>query len=158
MRRLRGTIAWSARERRLNPTSLRPSSPLLLAVALLGGCVPADPAHPVLTRGWVDTRLYFGLGPADRPDQGVSPQAWRDFLDREVTPRYPAGLSVIDVYGQWQGAHDATPQRLRSKLLVIDHPDDARDRAAIEAIRDAWKRRTGDLSVLRVTLPAEVSF
>ena len=131
---------------------------MLLAGALLGGCASVDAAHPVATVSWADTRLYFGLGPADRPDQGVSPQAWRDFLDREVTPRFPAGLSVIDTYGQWQGPHDAVPQRLRSKLLVIDHPDDARDRAAIEAIRTAWKRRTGDQSVLRVTLPAEVSF
>ena len=137
----------------------RPILVLLLAGTLVAGCgAQPDPAHPVAAAGWVDTRLYFGLGPVDRPDQGVGPQAWRDFLDREVTPRFPAGLSVIDVYGQWQGVHDATPQRLRSKLLVIEHPDDARDQAAIEAIRAAWKRRTGDLSVLRVTQPAEVSF
>ena len=142
----------------MNPNRSRSLPLLLLAGTLLGGCASAAPAHPAAARGWVDTRLYFGLGPADRPDQGVSPQAWRDFLDREVTPRFPAGLSVIDVYGQWQGAHDRAPQRLRSKLLVIDHPHEARDRAAIEAIRSAWKRRTGDLSVLRVTLPAEVSF
>ncbi len=131
---------------------------LLLAGALLSGCASADAAHPVATASWVDTQLYFGLGPADRSDLGVSPQAWRDFLDREVTPRFPAGFSVIDAYGQWQGPQDAVPLRLRSKLLVIDHPDDARDRAAIDAIRAAWKRRTGDRSVLRVTLPAEVSF
>ena len=31
-----------------------------------------DPAHPGRTSGWVDTRLYFGLGPADHPEQGIS--------------------------------------------------------------------------------------
>jgi len=75
-----------------------------------------------------------------------------------VTPRFPDGLSVQDVYGQWRDNKKSTIERLRSKLLVIDHPDTAENRAKIEAIRDAWKRRTGDQSVLRVTVPAEVSF
>lgn len=114
--------------------------------------------HPVQTQGWVDTRLYFGLRPADQPKQGVSEAAWRDFLDKEVTPRFPDGLSVMDVYGQWRDNDKSAIERLRSKLLVIDHPDTAENRAKIEAIRNAWKRRTGDQSVLRVTVPAEVSF
>jgi hypothetical protein len=117
-----------------------------------------DLAHPAHTQAWVDTRLYFGLGPADQPQQGVSEQAWREFLDREVTSRFPDGLSVVDVYGQWQDARQSSPERLRSKLLVIDYPDTPANRAKIEAIRTAWKRRTGDQSVLRVTQPADVSF
>ena len=48
-----------------------------------------DPAHPPATQNWVDTRLYFGLGPADAPTKGVSEAVWRAFLDREVTPRFP---------------------------------------------------------------------
>lgn len=134
--------------------------PVLSVAWMLAGCAPAsgDAAHPASTRDWIETRLYFGLGPADRPAQAVGEAAWRDFLDREVTPRFPDGLSVIDVYGQWQGPREVAPERLRSKLLVIDSPDDAADRAKIEAIRVAWKRRTGDLSVLRVTQPADVSF
>ena len=31
-----------------------------------------DAAHPGQTHGWVDTKLYFGLGPADHPEQGIS--------------------------------------------------------------------------------------
>ena len=65
---------------------------------------------------------------------------------------------MLDVYGQWRDAGAATPERLRSRLLVIDYPDTAANRARIEAIRTAWKKRTGDRSVLRVTVPAEVSF
>ena len=88
----------------------------------------------------------------------MSDGQWRDFLDREVTPRFPDGLSVVDVYGQWQGRNATAPERLRSKLLIIDYLDNAKNRAKIEAIRAAWKQRTGDQSVLRVTEPADVSF
>lgn len=148
--------------------NVRPLAPLVLLAALLVGCVtPAtrpgavlhgDAAHPAQAAGWVDTRLYFGLGLADRPGQGVSEQAWREFLDSEVSTRFPDGLSVIDVYGQWQGKQQTSPERLRSKMLVIDYPDTPANRAKVEAIRAAWKQRTGDQSVLRVTQPAEVSF
>ncbi|WP_266156605.1 DUF3574 domain-containing protein [Dyella silvatica] len=134
--------------------AVQPAAPSITAGATLQG----DAAHPGQAVGWVDTRLYFGLGLLDQPGQGVSEQSWRDFLDREVTPRFPDGLSVLDVYGQWQGKQQATPERLRSKLLVIDYPDTAENRAKVEAIRAAWKQRTGDQSVLRVTQAAEVSF
>ena len=117
-----------------------------------------DPAHPDSTRGWVDTKLYFGLGLADHPEQGISETEWRGFLDREVTPRFPAGLSVVDVYGQWQGKSATAPSRLRSKMLIIDYPDTQENRDKIEAIRSAWKQKTGQQSVLRITEPADVSF
>jgi len=117
-----------------------------------------DPAHPGRTSGWVDTKLYFGLGPADHPEQGVSEAKWRDFLDREVTPRFPDGLSVVEVYGQWQGAKQSSPERLRSKLLIVDYPDTQENRDKVEAIRSAWKKMTGDQSVLRVSQPVDVSF
>jgi hypothetical protein len=117
-----------------------------------------DPAHPGQTLGWVDTQLYFGLGPAGNPEKGTSEARWREFLDKEVTPRFPDGLSVVDVYGQWQGKGQSTPERLRSKMLIIDYPDTKENRDKIEAIRSAWKKLTGDQSVMRVTQAADVSF
>ena len=117
-----------------------------------------DPAHPDSTRGWVDTKLCFGLGLADHPEQGISETEWRGFLDREVTPRFPSGLSVVDVCGQWQGKDERAPERLRSKMLIIYYADTAENREKIEAIRGVWRRKTGDQSVLRVTEPADVSF
>lgn len=155
---------------------IMPTRPAILSIALslaLAGCAhpPAsippvavaptlsgDPNHPGQTKGWVDTRLYFGLGPADHPEKGISEAQWRDFLDKEVTPRFPAGLSVLDVYGQWQGKGQPVPERLRSKMLIIDFLDSAENRDKIEAIRTAWKAKTGDQSVMRVVEPADVSF
>lgn len=129
--------------------------------AVSSGSAPTlagDAAHPGQTKGWVDTRLYFGLGPADNSGQGVSEAQWRAFLDKQVTPRFPAGLSVVDVYGQWKSKDRPIPERLRSKVLIIDYPDTEENRSKIEAIRAAWKLETGDQSVMRVTEPADVSF
>jgi hypothetical protein len=122
-----------------------------------------DPAHPAVTSNWLDTKLYFGLGPANAPQKGITEARWRAFLDQEVTPRFPAGLSVIDVYGQWLSKRGQTtpgtqPERIRSKLLIIDYPASPENDAKIEAIRTAWKKLTGDQSVLKVTQPADVSF
>ena len=148
-------------------------APVMLAPLLaLAGCGPrtvvttptiaptltGDSAHPSETKGWVDTKLYFGLGRADHPEQGISEAQWREFLDTEVSTRFPAGLSVVDVYGQWQGKKQTSPERLRSKLLIIDYPDTQENRNKIDAIRAAWKQKTGDQSVLRVTEPVDVSF
>lgn len=127
-------------------------------VPAVSSTLQGDAAHPAQTQNWVDTRLYFGLGPADHPEQGIGEAQWRAFLDKEVTPRFPDGLTVIDVYGQWQGKQESTPERLHSKLLVIYYLDSADNRGKIEAIRAAWKQRTGDQSVLRVTQPADISF
>jgi hypothetical protein len=129
-------------------------SPTVAAAPTLSG----DPGHPGTTAGWVDTRLYFGLGPADHPDKGISEARWREFLDREVTPRFPDGLSVAEIYGQWQGKGQPVPERLRSKVLIIDYPDSEENRDKVDAIRAAWKKMTGDQSVMRVTQAADVSF
>jgi hypothetical protein len=151
---------------------LRDSQYALLFSVLLTGCMHSgvashapfgptlqgDSSHPDSTKGWVDTKLYFGLGPADNAEQGISEADWRGFLDREVTPRFPAGLSVVEVYGQWQGKGQNTIERLRTKMLIILYADNEENRQKIEAIRAAWKQKTGDQSVLRVTEPADVSF
>lgn len=116
-----------------------------------------DVAHPATTAGWMRTELYFGLGTADHTD-GVTEAQWRAFLDKEVTPRFPSGLTVLDAYGQWQGSKQPQPERLRSKIVVLLYADGPTQRGAIDAIRSAWKAKTGDQSVLRVTQSAEVSF
>ena len=55
-------------------------------------------------------------------------------------------------------AMQASPERLRSKMLVVDYPDTQENRDKIDAIRAAWKKMTSDQSVLRVTEPVDVSF
>jgi hypothetical protein len=130
---------------------------LLAACASPQATLHGDAAHPAAQR-WLRTELYFGVGPVDDADGAANEKRWREFLDREVTPRFPDGLSVFDVYGQWRSQGHSDIERLHSKELLILHADTPQHGADIEAIRAAWKRETGDQSVLRVTQPAEVSF
>lgn len=146
---------------------------LVVAVALLSGCaqVPAeappapvsatmagDAARPAAGQ-WLRTELYFATGLVDAADdEGLTEGVWQSFLDREVTRRFPDGLTVVDAYGQWRMAGGDRIGRLRSKVLIILHEDTPAKRALIEEIRAAFKRDTGQQSVLRATSPVEVSF
>ncbi len=122
-----------------------------------------DAARPALAQGWVRSELYFGVGeetgPADRPQaEPISEAQWRAFLDKEVTPRFPDGLTVFDAYGQWLFRGAKEPNRLNTKVLVILHEDTPQRRNDIEAIRLAWKQATGHQSVLWAKQAVDVSF
>ena len=97
---------------------------------------------PSSAHGWVRSELYFGVG--EEQGAGNRPQAdtiseaqWRTFLDKEVTPRFPDGLTVFDAYGQWLFRGDTAPNRLRTKVLVVLH-EDTRSAAPISK-RSAWR-------------------
>ncbi|KPB77637.1 Lipoprotein [Pseudomonas syringae pv. maculicola] len=50
---------------------------------------------------------------------------WREFLDKEVTPRFPDGFTAFDAYGQWRDKGAAQPERLSTKVIVILHENTA---------------------------------
>src|SRR5690242_8475365 len=64
------------------------------------------------------TTLYFGLG---RPKGTVSELEWQLFVRDEVTPRFPAGLTVWDAEGQWQSQGAIGHER--TKVLLLVHAD-----------------------------------
>ena len=133
------------------------------ADAPVAASMAGDAARPADAAGWLRSELYFGVGEesgvADRPQtEGISEAQWRAFLDAEVTPRFPDGLTVFDAYGQWQFRGAEAPNRLRTKVLVVLHEDSTQRREDIDAIRLAWKQATGHQSVLLAQQPVRVSF
>ena len=139
---------------------------LAVLLGVLGGCASApvsaptmsgDAARPAQASGWIRSELYFAVGNEDGSDR-IDEARWREFLDREVTPRFPDGLTVIDGYGQWRFREEGRLVRQRCKILVVLHEDRAQHRADIEAIRQAWKQATGHESVLWSRQSVEVSF
>jgi hypothetical protein len=107
---------------------------------------------------WLRTELYFSIGNWQSPHRVEDEQRWRHFLDREVTPRFPDGFSVIDAYGQWLPREAKQPERLNSKILVILHEDTPERIQDIDGIRSAWKTLSGDKSVLMARTPADIAF
>lgn len=78
---------------------------------------------------------------------GVSETAWRRFVVREVTPRFPNGLTVISALGQWRDRATGRIVREPSKLVMIVLPGNADDQARLDAIIAAYKRQFQQQSV-----------
>jgi hypothetical protein len=89
--------------------------------------------------------LMFGRNVGGR--LGVSEAKWSHFLAREVTPRFPDGLSVLNAAGQWQDAARHRLVREPSKLVMIVTADDAQTRDKIAAIVTAYKQQFRQQSV-----------
>lgn len=95
------------------------------------------------------SRLELLFGTARKGGPPVGDQEWRAFVDTEITPRFPAGLTILDGAGQWRGADGVLKTEHTHVLLVWYEPTTASS-ADIEAIRAAYKARFGQESVLRV--------
>jgi hypothetical protein len=139
---------------------MRPSLLPVLGLFALGGCAMAAPGatgHACRVEAAAMARVELLFGRA-RPGGGaVGDAEWADFLDREVTPRFPDGLTVFDGAGQWRG-RDGAIVREPSHLLVIWYRPSATSEADIEAIRAAYKKRFSQESVLRVDDVSCVAF
>ena len=99
--------------------------------------------------------LLFGMG---KPDGStISDADWAAFLDAEVTPRFPDGLTVLSGYGQWRGDSDKLTREASRVLLVWYKPAPDTEHK-IEAIRTAYRERFSQDSVMRVDSGSCVSF
>lgn len=133
---------------------LRAAAILLLALALAssagaqlldcrGGQRPTEVAQ-----------LLFGRNIGNRI--GVSERAWARFLDREIVPRFPDGLTVFDATGRYRLANRVA--REPSKMVEIALPGTPEDMVRLNEIVEAYKTRFKQQSVGLIVRPACVSF
>ncbi|MCL6737610.1 DUF3574 domain-containing protein [Streptomyces neyagawaensis] len=117
---------------------------------------------PVVAPGrgapYIETRLFFGT---ERPDGGpaVTDGEFRDFVQQEVTPGFPDGLTVQQGRGQWRDASGAIETE-RSYELTLLYPVSAAaasDRK-IEEIRVDYRKAFGQEAVARVDDRTRVDF
>lgn len=101
-----------------------------------------EPAKPML-----HAELMFGRNIGGR--LGVNEQQWAQFVARELAPRFPDGLTVLDARGQWRDGERIV--REPSKLVVIVTADNAAARERLAAAAAAYKQRFQQKSVGIVT-------
>lgn len=108
---------------------------------------------------YIRTELYFGLSKSDGTE--VTSEEWKRFVDEEVTPRFPDGLTVVDAAGQFRmSSGEIAHEKSRMLILLYKKKDRQNSGAGIEAIRKAYCKKFDQESVMRVDLkqPVEVSF
>lgn len=104
----------------------------------------------------MEVELLFGRNIGGK--LGVSETQWRAFLSREVSPRFPDGLTVFDTLGQWRDAKTKALVREPSKIVRVILPADVPAREKIDAIAAAYKQQFRQDAVGVVMRPACVSF
>jgi hypothetical protein len=92
------------------------------------------------------TELFFGLSKPNGIE--VNNAEFQQFLDREVTPRFPDGFTVISGQGQFKDASGVILKE-RSNLLILLYPISATSTQQIEQIRKAYVTAFQQQSVLR---------
>jgi hypothetical protein len=132
---------------------------LVLATAGLGGCASLGLGGPSCTAGEQPMRtaqLFFGQNIAGKP--GVTDADFRRFVDDELTPRFPEGLTVLDGGGQWKGRDQKLIREASKVVVLVLPPRSLTTGLKLNAVRDAYKQRFNQDSVLIVTQPSCASF
>ena len=76
--------------------------------------------------------LIFGRSIGGRIE--VSEKQWMQFVDDEITPRFPDGLTVFDAAGQWRDQTSKKITRESSKIVLIVLPGNAEDLTRLNEI------------------------
>ena len=107
----------------------------------LGGC--SSDLAPM-----TKAELFFGLSIKGGGSEAleVSEADWQRFVDAEITPRFPEGLTVEDALGQWKGANGPIHERAKHLIIVLPRTEGAK----LDAIRTAYKNRFHQESVLLI--------
>jgi hypothetical protein len=120
-----------------------------LFIALAGSAFAQTNCQPPL-KPMLDIELLLGRKGSDA--------SWRQFLAREVTPRFPDGLTIYETSGQWRDPVRNVVVRERSRVLRMIVPAEAPAQHNINAVADAYKKQFSQKSVGIVTRTACVSF
>lgn len=101
------------------------------------------------------TELLFGLSRSNAPD--ITEEEFQGFIDLQVTPRFPEGLTLLAGNGQFKDSSGNIIQE-GSKLLILLYPFSKDRSALVDEVRAEYKSAFQQESVLRIDEHSCVSF
>jgi hypothetical protein len=119
---------------------------LAVVAPLLSACTMLPPACVPPAESMIAAELVFGRKIGDRV--GVSEAAFAAFLAREVSSRFPDGLTVVDARGQWRDSDRGAIVREPSKVVLLTFREDVAKRESLSTIAETYKRQFRQQSVL----------
>lgn len=112
-------------------------------------CAVAAASEPAFMK----TELFFRLG-GEGVD--VSEEAWSDFMDQYVTPRFEEHVQVVDVTEQFMG--EKGRKRIPMRVLMCLHDSTSAADESIDYIRASYVRLFRKKQVVRISVPVAASF
>jgi len=109
------------------------------------------PSQPMLR-----AEMYFGRNVGNRIV--VTEAKWARFVARELVPRFPDGLTVLDSRGWWRDPAGRAVANEPGKVVIVFAADDAATRERVDAVAAAYKTQFRQQSVGIVTRPACAAF
>jgi Protein of unknown function (DUF3574) len=79
----------------------------------------------------------------------VGNNEWTEFLDKEVTERFPRGFTSVDARGQWQEMNGQISKEA-TRILIIVAPNNLVASAYVSAIASAYNERFGQDAAMLV--------
>lgn len=116
-----------------------------------------SPRRPIsVPEVWSRTELYFGTNRSN--GQPVTDTEFDGFLERQVTSRFPDGLTLLNGYGQFRNSRGDLI-REKSFVLILFYPPQMQDaHKRIQEIRDQYRAEFNQESVLRSDAFSFISF
>lgn len=126
------------------------SYPSIVAALSLSACISS--------KSFIKSELYFGLS---IPTGGmVDSQQWQHFVDTAISTRFPDGLSIVDVSGQWKDLNTGDIDKEPSRMVIVLYAQAARREASakLNAIKQSYCKTFQQQAVMRVDSRVRVEF
>ncbi|WP_233453426.1 DUF3574 domain-containing protein [Gluconobacter thailandicus] len=107
--------------------------------------VTPDLCREMRAQDTLQIRMMFGqTRPGGLP---ITDSEWQDFMTKEITPRFPSGLTVFNADGQWMNTVTHIVGREPSRILWVVVPADKNLQHNLRAIQAAYRQQFSQQAV-----------
>lgn len=135
---------------------MKPVMGLLILISTIVGCQSSTKPESNGAMHWQRTEMYFGQTRRDGSE--ITDRDWKEFLNEEIVPKFPSGLTVFDGDGRWRDTNGLIHTE-GSRVLVVLYPmDDSEADGKLDAIAQKYCADFDQEAVMRLDSDEALSF